>query len=192
MTAIGDRTAARASFTRMDESTAEDWALIRGADSAWRETFVHNVLAQLRLLGTESGGFAVDRLTHSLQTAHRAELDGRDDAYVVCALVHDIGDTLGPQNHAEIAAAVVRPWVSEAYHWMVAQHGVFQGYYFWHLIGGDRNARDEFAGHPHYDLTEEFVRLYDMPAFDPAYATPALEHFEPLLRSFFVEGAAQG
>jgi predicted HD phosphohydrolase len=176
----------------MDESTAEDWALIMAADPEWRRTFVDNLLAHLRLLATGTGGFAVDRLTHSLQTAHRAERDGRDDAYVVCALVHDIGDTLGPQNHAEIAAAVVRPWVPEAYHWMVAQHGVFQGYYFWHHIGEDRNARDALAGHPHYDLAEEFVRLYDMPAFDPAAVTPPLEHYEPLLRSFFVERRAGG
>jgi predicted HD phosphohydrolase len=186
MTTIGDRTR-RASFTRMDESTAEDWALITAADPEWRETFTGNLLAQLRQLGSGSGGFAVDRLTHSLQTAHRAELDGRDEAYIVCALVHDVGDILGPQNHAEIAAAIVRPWVPEAYHWMVAQHGVFQGYYFWHYVGADRNARDAFVGHPHYELTEEFIRLYDMPSFDPAYATPPLEHFEPLLHSFFAE-----
>jgi predicted HD phosphohydrolase len=187
MTTIGDRTARSASFTRMDEGTAEDWALIMAADPAWRQTFVGNLLAQLRLLGTGNGGFAVDRLTHSLQTAHRAELDGRDDAYVVCALVHDIGDILGPQNHAEIAAAVLKPWVPEAYHWMVAQHGVFQGYYFWHYIGEDRHSRDAFIGHPHLDLAEEFVRLYDMPSFDPTYATPLLEHFEPLVHSFFAE-----
>ncbi len=42
-----------------------------------------------------------------------------------------------------------------------------------------------FRGHEHYDLTEEFVRCYDMPSFDPAYATPPLEHYEPMLRSFF-------
>jgi predicted HD phosphohydrolase len=187
MTTIGDRTEQRASFTRMDEGTAEDWALIMAADPAWRQGFVNNLLAQLRQLGSGSGGFAVDRLTHSLQTAHRAELDGRDDAYLVCALLHDIGDNLGPKNHADIAAAVLKPWVSEAYHWMVAQHGVFQGYYFWHYIGGDRDARDAFAGHPQYDLTEEFIRLYDMPSFDPGYATPPLEHYEPLLQSFFGE-----
>jgi predicted HD phosphohydrolase len=179
-----------ASFTRMDEGTAEDWALIMAADPEWRTTFVANLLAQLRQLGTGSGGFAVDRLTHSLQTAHRAERDGRDDAYLVCALVHDIGDNLGPKNHADIAAAVLQPWVPEAYHWMVAQHGVFQGYYFWHYVGGDRDARDAFAGHPHYDLTEEFIRLYDMPSFDPDYATPPLEHYEPLLESFFEERRA--
>ena len=190
MTTAEDQSTRRATFTRMDEGTAEDWALIMAADPEWRQTFVGNLLAQLRQLGTGTGGFAVDRLTHSLQTAHRAERDGRDDAYLVCALVHDIGDNLGPKNHADIAAAVLKPWVPEAYHWMVAQHGVFQGYYFWHYIGQDRNSRETFRGHPHFDLTEEFIGLYDMPSFDPSYATPPLEHFEPLLRSFFMERPA--
>lgn len=169
----------------MDESTAEDWLLITAQHSGLIRALPDRLLDQLRLLDADYGGFAVDRLTHSLQTAHRAEVDGRDDAYVLCALLHDIGDVLGPLNHADIAAAVLKPWVSEAYHWMVQNHGVFQGYYFWHHIGGDRNAREEFRGHEHFELTEEFVAKYDMPAFDPDYPTPPLEHYEPLVRSFF-------
>lgn len=180
-------TAQRATFTRMDESTAEEWQIITSHQEAL-EDFPDQLLYQLRQLAIEGGGFAVDRLTHSLQTAHRAELDGRDEAYLVCALLHDMGDVLGPRNHADIAAAVLKPWVPESYHWMVQQHGVFQGYYFWHHLGGDRNARDAFTGHEYYDLAEEFVRKYDMPAFDPEYATPPLEHYEPLVRNFF--GAA--
>ncbi len=176
----------RAKFTRMDESTAEDWAIISSQHDVQVEELPDRLLQQLRLLDADTSGFAVDRLTHSLQTAHRAELDGRDEAYLICALLHDIGDVLGPRNHADIAAAILRPWVSEAYHWMVQQHAVFQGYYFWHYVGGDRNARDALRGHQYYHLAEEFVRNYDMPAFDPGYHTPPLEHYEPLIRSFFV------
>jgi predicted HD phosphohydrolase len=179
----------RATFTRMDESTAEDWVRIMAADPDWAQEFQERLIDQLRHLG-QGGGFVVDRLTHSLQTAHRAETDGRDDDYIACALLHDIGDNLGPLNHAEIAAAVLRPWVSEPLHWMVLHHGIFQGYYFWHHIGQDRNARDAYVGHEHYDLTEEFVRKYDMPAFDPDYPTPPLEHYEPLIRSVFADPAA--
>lgn len=175
----------RARFTRMDESTAEEWAAMVAMEDEDLSALPDRLLAQLRLLDNEHGGFAVDRLTHSLQTTHRAEADGRDDAYLVCALLHDVGDVLGPLNHADIAAAILKPWVSEAYHFMVLEHGIFQGYYFWHYVGGDRDARDEFRGHEHYDLTEEFVRCYDMPSFDPEYATPPLEHYEPMLRSFF-------
>ncbi len=117
--------------------------------------------------------------------AHRAEVDGRDDAYLVCALLHDIGDTLTPHNHAELAAAILKPWVPEPYHWMVKHHAVFQGYYFWHHLGMDRNGRDALRGHEYYQVGEEFVDKYDMLAFDPDYPAPPLEHYEPLLRSLF-------
>ena len=167
----------------MDESTADDWAGIMELHGGLVDVLPERILDQLQLLDSEAGGFAVDRLTHSLQTAHRAERDGRDDAYLLCALLHDIGDVLAPLNHADIAAAVLRPWVSEPYHWMVQQHAVFQGYYFWHHIGGNRDARDAFKDHEYYELTEEFVRKYDMPAFDPDYPTPPLTHYEPLVRS---------
>lgn len=146
------------------------------------------ILAQLRLLDSDSSGFAVDRLTHSLQTAHRAEADGRDEAYLVCALLHDVGDVLAPRNHADVAAAIVKDWVPASYHWMVRYHGVFQGYYFWHHLGGDRDARDSLRADANYEIGEEFVRKYDMPSFDPDYPTPPLEHYEQLIRTFFVEG----
>lgn len=173
----------------MDESTADDWQIITSQHGSLVDDLPDRLLGQLGQLDNDFGGFAVDRLTHSLQTAARAEADGRDDAYLVCAVLHDIGDLLGPMNHAEVAAAVLQPWVPESYHWMVAKHGVFQGYYFWHHIGADRHARDEFEGHEYYDLTEEFVRKYDMPAFDPDYPTPPLEHYEPLIRTFFGGGS---
>ncbi len=180
-----DTDTAAATFTRMEDSSAADWAIIMNRHVELNEALADQVLTQLRLLSTAAGGFAVDRLTHCLQTAHRAEADGRDDAYVVCALLHDIGDTLAPDNHPDVAAAILKPYVSPAYHWMVQEHGVFQGYYFWHHLGGDRNARDRFRGHEFYDVCEEFTRVYDMPAFDPSYPTPPLSHYEPLLRGFF-------
>ena len=177
----------RATFKRMDESTAQEWALMEAQDDGLVGALPDRILDLLRLLESDAGGFAVDRLTHSLQTARRAEMDGRDDAYIVCALVHDIGDTLTPLNHADLGAAIVKPWVPESYHWMVQHHDVFQGYYFWHHIGLDRNARDAVKSHEFYEEGEEFVDKYDMLAFDPDYPTPPLAHYEPLLRGFFVE-----
>ena len=173
----------RATFHSMDEGTQEDWNLI--ATEA-----IHNfvglperLMAHLRLLDGDFGGFAVDRLTHSLQTAARAERAGRDDEYVMCALIHDIGDTLGPANHADIGAAILKPFISEQNHWMMEQHGIFQGYYFFHFLGADQNLRDQFEGHEWFDYCAEFCHEYDQAAFDPAYDTPPLEHYEPLIRS---------
>ena len=106
----------------------------------------------------------------------------------MCALLHDLGDPLAPFNHPEIAAAIVKPFVSEANHWMVEHHGIFQGYYFWHHIGLDRNTRDRFSGHQYYDRCEEFCAEYDGPAFDPKYQSNPIEHYEPLIRDVFGHG----
>jgi predicted HD phosphohydrolase len=172
-----------ATFHAMTEGTQEDWQIIAEANLAFYPGLPDRVLEHLRLLGGDFGGFAVDRLTHSLQTAARAERAGRDDEYVFCALLHDIGDTLGSYNHADIAAAIVKPFVSEQHHWMVEKHAIFQGYYFFHYLGLDRDLREQFRGHEWFDVTAEFCAEYDQPAFDPGYDTPPLEHYEPLVRS---------
>ena len=177
--------APRARFTSFEESTQADWSLIMTQMPTTQSLAATNVIEQMRMLGRDHGGFPVSRLEHSLQTATRAERDGRDDEYVLCALIHDIGDTLAPYNHPEIGAAIVKPFVSEANHWMVAHHGIFQGYYFWHHIGLDKNARDAYVDSPYYEYTEEFCAKYDQTAFDPDYASNPLEHYEPLIRQFF-------
>jgi len=102
-----ETTGLRATFTGMEESTAEDWAIIGKSFVAHGRGLADRILDHLRLLDGDFGGFAVDRLTHSLQTATRAQRAGEDEEYVVCALLHDIGDTLGSYNHADIAAAFV-------------------------------------------------------------------------------------
>ena len=175
----------RAAFNSMEKSTVEDWAVIGEHFLNFAAKLPDRIMAHLRLLDGDYGGFAVDRLTHSLQTATLAKQAGEDDEYVVCALVHDIGDTLGSFNHADIAGAILRPFVSEANLWMVEQHGIFQGYYFFHHLGLDRNMRDQFRGHPHFEQTALFCEKYDGPAFKPSLETFPLEAFEPALRKVF-------
>ena len=173
---------ARATFTRMEHSTQQDWALIVPEAMQMAKSLPDRVLAHLRLLDGDFGGFPVDRLTHSLQTATLALRAGRDEEYIVCALLHDIGDTLGSYNHPDIAAAILNPFVSEANLWMIQNHGIFQGYNFFHHIGMDRNLRDMFKASPHFERTAEFIELFDNPAFDPAAETLPLETFEPMVR----------
>jgi predicted HD phosphohydrolase len=178
-------TGLRAAFHAMEQGTAEDWAIIGQSFVEHGKGLADRVLGHLGLLDGDFGGFAVDRLTHSLQTATRAFRAGEDEEYVVCALLHDIGDTLGSYNHADIAAAIVKPFVSEENHWMVEQHAVFQGYYFFHHLGMDRNLREQFRGHPSFERTARFCEVYDAPAFDPAGETLPLEAFEPMVRRVF-------
>lgn len=173
---------ARAQFVRMEDSTREDWQAISGEFMHFAQGLPERVMAHLKILEGDYGGFPVDRYTHSLQTATRALRDGRDEEYVVCALLHDIGDTLGSFNHPDIAAAILQPFVSEANHWMVKHHGIFQGHYFFHHIGLDRDLRDQFRAHPHYEHTAEFCALYDNPAFDPKAETLPISEFAPMLR----------
>lgn len=98
---------------------------------------------------------------------------------------HDIGDTLGAYNHPDIAAAILKPFVSEQNHWMVEKHGIFQGYYFFHYLGMDRDLRDQFRGHEHFQHTAEFCEKYDQTAFDPNYDSMPLEAFEPMVMKLF-------
>jgi predicted HD phosphohydrolase len=175
----------RTTFTTFEESTAEDWALLRRQMAVTQQRVADHALSLLRALESDHGGYPVTRLEHSLQTATRAMRAGEDEEYVACAVLHDIGDTLAPYHHPEIAATMIRGRVSEANQFMVEQHGVFQGYYFWHHIGADRHARERFRDSPHFERTAEFCARYDQVSFDPAYRSEPLEHFEPMIRALF-------
>ena len=175
----------QATYTSMLEGTAEDWAAISRHARPFQKDLPNRIVAHLNLLKGDCGGYPVDRLEHSLQTATRAFQAGEDEEYVVCALLHDIGDTLGPSNHAEIAASIVKPYVSEKNHWIVEQHAVFQGYYFFHFLGLDRNMRDQYRGHPHFEATAQFCHLYDQNSFDPGFTSMPLEAFVPMIGRVF-------
>jgi predicted HD phosphohydrolase len=176
-----------AQFTDLQHSKAEDWKIIGEDFKIYASKLADRVIAHLQLLDGDFGGFPVDRLTHSLQTATRAHRDGKDEEYVICALLHDIGDTLGSFNHPDIAAAILKPFVSAENFEMIEKHGLFQAYYFFHFLGMDRNLRDQFKGQPLYERTLEFCEKYDAPAFDKNYDTLPLSFFEPMLRRLFAK-----
>ena len=179
---MNDMTLPRASFTHMKDGTPEDWEAVGKSFRSFARQLPDRVLDHLRLLRGDFGGFAIDRLDHSLQTATLAHEDGRDEEYVVCALLHDIGDTLGSYNHADIAAVMLQPFVSEENHWMVKHHAIFQGYYFFHHMGMDRNLRDQFKEHPLFNQTAEVCAKYDAAAFDPNRKALPLDFFEPMVK----------
>jgi predicted HD phosphohydrolase len=171
----------RADFQTMSEGNADDFAIIRGRLSQFARKLPERIMAHLRLLECDFGGFPVDGLEHSLQAATRAYRAGEDEEYVVCALLHDIGDFLCTQNHADLGAAVLKPFVSERHHWMLSHHAIFQGYYFFHHLGLDRHMREQFRGHPDFEFTARFCHLYDQNAFERDYDSMPLAAFEPML-----------
>jgi predicted HD phosphohydrolase len=130
-------------------------------------------------------GQPLDQYDHCLQTATRALRDGADEEVVVAALIHDIGDQIAYDNHSELAATMLRPFVTPATHWMVAHHGIFQGYYYFHHVGKDRDERERYRGHPAFEKTVEFCEKWDQAAFDPDYDTMPFAAFEPMLRRLF-------
>jgi predicted HD phosphohydrolase len=170
------------SFRTMDESTAEDWQRIAqsvGGDSTGLAGLVLDMVARLK---GSSLCMPVDPYEHSLQTATRAFRDGADEEIVVCALLHDIGDLAAPQNHAEFAAALLRPYVSDENHGVVLLHEIFQGYHYFAQAGVDRNLRDRFRGHPSFARAAEFCAKWDQAAFDKDYDSMPLSAFEPMVR----------
>jgi len=172
----------QAQFKAMTDGTAEDWQIIAGHMLPFMGELPGRIITHLKLLDGDYGGYPVDRLEHCLQTATRAHRDGRDEEYVVCALLHDIGDTLGPSNHADVAATILEPYISEENHWIIKHHGIFQGYYFFHYVGLDRDGRDAFKDHPHYQACADFCHLYDQNSFDVDYASEPLEFFLPMVQ----------
>ena len=178
-------TADQATFTRMDEATQADWQAIVSHFVPFAGQLADRVLTHLKLLDGDYGGFPIDRLQHSLQTATRAHRGGESEDYVVMALLHDIGDTLGSYNHPDIAAAILKPFVDEKLHWMCQNHGIFQGYYFFHYLGLDRDMRDGLRDHPHFAATQHFCEAYDQAAFDAGYNSAPLAFFEPMVRRIF-------
>ena len=169
-------------FTDLSESSREDWQIIIREQKTFMSGLPDRILDHMRLLAGDYGGFPIDRLQHCLQTAELAAEAGEDDEYVACALLHDIGDTLGSYNHADVAAAILQPFVSEANHWMIKHHAIFQGYNFFHHLGMDRNLRDRFKDSEHYDRTARFIANYDSPAFDASKPALSLDLFAPMVR----------
>ncbi len=172
-------------FTRMADGTREDYALLDRRYRSEGPDPADTVLDMLKRMAGPTFGYRIDRYTHSLQCATRARRDGADEETVACAMLHDIGDVLAPDNHSQVAAAILRPYVGERDHWIVAHHGVFQGYYYVHHLGRDRNARDAFRGHPHFEACLRFCESWDQTSFDPDYDTMPLDAFEPMVRRLF-------
>ena len=172
-------------FTRMDQSSEAQWRAIGAETMANQPRVAEQILMMLRQLEGITDGFAVDQLVHACQTATMAERAGADDEMVVAALCHDIGKIISVFNHPEIAAAMLKPYVRPEIYDIVRTHQDFQGRHYFHHFGGDQNLRDSYATEPWYSSAEQFTDEWDQAAFDPAYDTLPLEHFESRVREVF-------
>jgi len=174
-------------FRRMDEATVEQWYEIDRFERIAGPRTVDRVIRLLESLSSITDGFSVDRLTHCLQTAARAEAAGVDREWVVAALCHDTGMAISGHNHAPIAAEILRPYVRSDIVEVVRTHDDFQGRYYYELFGGNPDARLKYQDARWFSLAERFSDEWDQVSFDPDYPTPPLSHFEPAIRMIFTE-----
>ena len=173
-------------FKRMDEGTTADFQVLQRVHEQNLAKLPDLLLEMLKSLKGDEA-YPVDRLTHCLQAATRAYRDGKDDEYVVCCLLHDVCEALGPFNHGEVIAAILRPFIGEANRWMLEMHGIFQTYFYGEHIGIDKNQRERYRASPHYDRTVEFTSKYDEVSFDPDYPSEPLATFEPMVRRLLMK-----
>ena len=172
-------------FTQMRDGTAEDYQFLHVLENEYIQALPDRLLLALGRLGDSIQGYQVSRLEHSLQSATRAEADGADIEMIVAALLHDLGDELAPENHSQLAASMVRPYVRAEVTWIVEMHGLFQMKYYAQHYGRDPDGHLAFKDHPWYDACWRFCERYDQSAFDPAYRSKPLAHFAPMVRAVF-------
>ncbi len=176
-------------FTAMKDGDKEDYAFLTEHEIEFTKGTADRLLKAMVQLDEGLSGYKITRLGHSLQAATRAYRGGADIDWVVCALLHDIGDIYAPYNHDEYAAAILKPFVREQCTWVVEKHGDFQRLYYAHHVGGNRNAREKFTGHPYYDDCADFCEQWDQNSFDPDAETLPLEFFRPLVEEVFARPA---
>ena len=169
------------SFTRMENGTREEYLFLSRHEEAAIQGVPARLMDALKMLDGSLEGYRVSRLEHSLQSATRAYEAGEDEEMIVAALFHDIGDVLAPASHSEMAAAILRPYVSDRVYWIIKHHGLFQSYYYAHHFDQDRNARDRHKDHQWYQDCVDFCANYDQNCFDPDYPSKPLEFFRPMV-----------
>jgi len=175
----------KVNFTQMKDGDKEDYKLLLEFEEKFIKNTSDRIIRVLNSLDSSLGGYQISRLEHSLQTASRAKREGAGEEMIVAALLHDIGDEIAPLNHSELAASVLKPFVSERTRWIIEKHGIFQTYYYNHHYGKNRNLRDKYFGHKFYEDTIDFCHKWDQASFDPNYDTIPLEEFIPMVGRIF-------
>lgn len=172
-------------FTEMRMGDEEDYAFLHSLEVGYASKAGERIFDSLAALDDSLSGYQVSRLEHSVQTATRAWRDGADIDWVVCALLHDIGDMHAPYNHDEYAAVVLGPFIREQCTWSTEVHGEFQKYFYADKTGGNPNSREKYRGNQYFDDCETFCERWDQTSFDPAYDNLPLEFFRPMVMEVF-------
>ena len=176
-------------FRRMRDATREEWEEIERLEAELYDP-AKGALALLETLrDAPLAGHPVNGYDHSLQAATRALRASEPDDMVVACLLHDAAVGIAPANHGQVAAEILRPYVSEEVCWVVKHHGVVQKLQMADHPYWGSGVAEEVVGplrsHPFFGRTVTFCNDYDGASFDPDYDTLPLEHFEPAVRRVF-------
>ena len=173
----------------LENFRSDDWQRL----NSQRAVYVAEEQARqaLRLLITSADdttfGYQINNYRHCLQSASMIMEAGFDEETIVVALFHDVGFTVCPDAHGAFAAELLGAYISEANYWMLRHHAAFQLYHCHQYPGIDRDARDRWRDHPHFQWTAEFVEKYDQNAIRPDYQEISLDTFEPMVQRLFAK-----
>ena len=181
----------------LEDFRADDWKRL----NSQRAPYVADEQARqaLRLLTASADdttfGYQINNYRHCLQSASMVMEAGYDEETIVVALFHDVGFTVCPDTHGAFAAELLGAYISEANYWMLRHHAAFQLFHCHEYLGIDRNAREQWRDHPHFQWTVEFVEKYDQNAIRSDYQERSLDVFEPMVERIFARpprAAGQG
>lgn len=173
----------------LEDFALPDWKLLAAQRPPYQAQLQATQALRLLVASKDdpSFGYQVNNFRHSIQSATLALADGRPDEYVVAALLHDIGFIACPPTHGEFAARLLQPYVDPSIVWMLERHMHFLAAHYSEHPTADRNAREAWRGHPHFEMTAEFVQRYDQNAIDPGAREADLAVFEPIVRRVFAK-----
>lgn len=177
--------ATTARFTRLDQSTAADWAIIENAVRAQQQGVVDTIKNMINACRGYHLGFGPDQFTHVTQAATRAKRDNASDEMILVCLVHDLGKVISNLAHPDIIAGIVRPYVSDGSYYLLRHHMEYQWKHYGHYIFKPTNGRQRYVGESWHADAVRFSDEYDQKAFDRYYRTDPIESFLPLVEQFF-------
>jgi predicted HD phosphohydrolase len=169
-------------FRRMRDATRAEWETIERLEEELYDP-ADGALALLETLrDAPLAGHPVNGWDHSLQAATRALRAGEPDDMVVACLLHDSAVGIAPANHGQVAAEILRPYVSDEVYWVVKHHGIVQklsmvNHPYWGESGAAEAAVAPIRSNPYFARTVQFCNDYDGASFDPSYDTLPLSAF---------------
>jgi predicted HD phosphohydrolase len=173
----------------LDAFGAAEWLRLRDQRRVFdTEQQAAHVLRTLEATaGDPSFGYQVNNFRHCVQAATAALQDGRDEEYVVVALLHDVGFTMCPTSHGSFAAALLGPYVSDASRWLLEHHQLFLAHHCHDHPDEqfEEHARERWRGHPHFAATADFVARFDQGTILPGLPEAPIAVFAPMVQRLF-------